>query len=80
MSHSMWVRGLKWFFRLRCWRNWVALHVSAWIEMFPNVPLFSPNSIVALHVSAWIEIAKIWDALIAPISRTPCECVDWNYI
>ena len=56
-SHSMWVRGLKYSSTYSTYRTGgrVALHVSAWIEIFAeNVE--RQNYLVALHVSAWIEI------------------------
>ena len=58
--------------------KWVALHVSAWIEILAKT-YASLLRDVALHVSAWIEIC-VWTECVVLLRRTPCECVDWNYV
>ena len=56
----------------------VALLVSAWIETrWWQVGV--RTACVALLVSAWIETLKSYEAYIERRSRTPRECVDWNY-
>ena len=35
--------------------NWVALYMSAWIEIYEELNIFRRNN-VALYMSAWIEI------------------------
>ena len=58
MSHSLWVRGLK-------YTNW---------------PTNVTGVLVALLVSAWIEISSMRPIAIKLFRRTPCECVDWNFL
>ena len=55
----------------------VALFVSAWIEISGNTQVVW-RWLVALFVSAWIEIAYLVNNPIGYLSRTLCECVDWN--
>ena len=57
----------------------VALHRSAWIEMFIPTAM-SLSAGVALHRSAWIEINPKYMRLICAYGRTPQECVDRNLI
>ena len=58
----------------------VALHASALIEI--GIPTDKATELnVALHASALIEIMCLTRACLHNCARrTPCECVDWNYV
>ena len=78
MSHSIRVRGLKSFWRIKSiMQRWVALYTSAWIEISDDV-VNTLNLTVALYTSAWIEIINPNDCNVWSASRTLYECVDWN--
>ena len=80
VSHSLWVRGLKFYSNLEnLFELVVALFVSAWIEINIKHSIAKTNP-VALFVSAWIEISTLTLRYDPPLSRTPCECVDWNLL
>ena len=56
MSHSLWVRGLKFLIMTHTPNSIaVALFVSAWIEIDEEINIGALME-VALFVSAWIEI------------------------
>ena len=56
-------------------KKYVALPVSAWIEMI-FLSYFPPLNLVALPVSAWIEIPILPTYQKEVTGRTPRECVD----
>ena len=62
-------------------KSQTTLSHSSWVRGLKHARLpFQSGSSVALLVSAWIETINsvlIWPPL---MSRTPRECVDWNYI
>ena len=56
-SHSTWVRELKLTSEAPATALVVALHVSAWVEIYA-LTYAHMCAIVALHVSAWVEITS----------------------
>ena len=55
---------------------YVALYMSAWIEIVIRKHVYSFVTIVALYMSAWIEILDPHSTFFNENCRTLHECVD----
>ena len=77
MSHSMWVRGLKWD-KILC-DFWQSLSHSMWVRGLKSSLTGSLTTSLQSH-SMWVRGLKYFNApnSICYTCRTPCECVDWN--